>query len=171
MATLWTSKSVEETVFKLKSGQDHIDLSAFYERKIDLKASNVLFQLTPEEDAEFDKCSDDIEYFVSTYCKFLTDYGQQTVTLRDFQGDILNDIGEEVWLPKLDLFGPKVQNYILMASRQTGKCFFNTNINIKNTKTNTIKKINIEQFYYSIKPKSIISIIKSSLYKFYHYLS
>jgi hypothetical protein len=171
MATLWTSASIEETIYKLRSGQDHIDMSAFYERKIDLKASNILFELTLEEDDEFEKCSDDIEYFVENYCKFLTDKGQQTVDLRDFQRNILTDVGSEIWLEDLDMFGPKVQNYILMASRQTGKCLFNTSINIKDNKTNEIKKINIEQLYIKSSPKTTLSKIKSCLYSFYSYLS
>jgi len=56
MATLWTTKSIEETILKVKSGVDKIDLSAFFERRLDLKASTVLFQLTTEEQDEFDKC-------------------------------------------------------------------------------------------------------------------
>jgi hypothetical protein len=119
-STIWTTEAVNEALEKLRFGES-IDSTCFHERDFELKAQNIFFQLTPDEEAEFVKCSDDIAYFVETYCKFMTDYGRQTVELRDFQSDILNTLGEEVWLPDLSDFGPKVRNYILMASRQTGK--------------------------------------------------
>jgi hypothetical protein len=117
---IWTTDLVNETIQKLRQGAD-IDLGCFYGRNPELKAPNILFQLSHEEEAEFIKCADDIEYFVETYCKFLTDKGRSTVLLRTFQREILNTLGEELWLPDLEEFGPKVRNFILMASRQTGK--------------------------------------------------
>jgi len=120
VATIWTTEKVNEALEKLRFGEP-IDSTCFHERDYELRAQNIFFQLTPEEEAEFVRCSQDIEYFVENYCRFMTDYGRQTVDLRDFQADILNTLGEEVWLEDLDDFGPKVRNYILMASRQTGK--------------------------------------------------
>lgn len=117
---IWTTDRVTNALNQLRLG-DEIDDSCFHGRDPELKAANILFQLTEDEEDEFIRCSNDIEYFVEKYCKFLTDYGRRTVTLRDFQRDILNTVGEEVFLPNLDDFGPKVRNYILMASRQTGK--------------------------------------------------
>lgn len=117
---LWTTKTVIETTQKLRQGAN-VDLGCFYDRNPELKAPNLLFQLTPEEEQEFIKCSSDIEHFVESYCRFLTDRGRDVVNLRDFQRDILNTLGEEEWLDFLDDVGPKVRNYILMASRQTGK--------------------------------------------------
>lgn len=117
---VWNTQLVNETLEQLRYSAE-VDLDCFHQRDPELKADNVLFQLTHEEEQEFIKCSQDIEHFVSTYCQFLTDYGRQTVDLRDFQRDILNTIGEEVWLEDLEDLGPKVRNYILMASRQTGK--------------------------------------------------
>ena len=116
----WTTESVNETIEKLRQGAD-IPLDCFFERNIELKAPNILFQLTEEEVQEFIKCSNNIEYFVETYCKFLTDKGRTTVTLRDFQRDILNTLGEEIWIESLKEFGPKVKNYLLLSSRQNGK--------------------------------------------------
>ena len=98
-----------------------MDLSCFHERDFELKGQNIFFQLIHEEEQEFIKCSQDVEYFVESYCRFLTDEGRRTVELRDFQGDILDTIGEEIWIPKINDFGPKNRNYILMAARQTGK--------------------------------------------------
>ena len=51
----------------------------------------------------------------------MTDWGLSTVDLHPYQEEILEDIGEEVWLEDIQEFGPAVRNYILMASRQTGK--------------------------------------------------
>jgi len=117
---IWTTEIINQTLEQLRYGAD-VNLDCFHQRDPELKADNVLFELTAEEEAEFIKCSQDIDYFVETYCQFLTDYGRQTVTLREFQKDILNTVGEEIWLDDLEDLGPKVRNYILMASRQTGK--------------------------------------------------
>ncbi len=117
---IWTTDLVNETLERLRYSAE-VDLDCFHQRDPELKADNVLFQLTHEEEQEFIKCSQDIVYFVATYCQFLTDYGRQTVPLRDFQEEILNTIGEEVWVEDLGDFGPAIRNFILMASRQTGK--------------------------------------------------
>lgn len=117
---IWNTEIVLETIQKLRQGI-YIDLGCFFERNSELKAANILFQLTNEEEQEFIKCSSDIEYFVETYCQFLTDKGRTTVLLRDSQKDILNTLGEEKWFPSLEDVGPVVRNFILMAARQTGK--------------------------------------------------
>jgi hypothetical protein len=117
---IWTTDLVNETLERLRYSAE-VDLDCFHQRDPELKADNVLFQLTHEEEQEFIKCSQDIVYFVATYCQFLTDYGRQTVPLREFQEEILNIVGDEVWIDDLGDLGPKVRNFILMASRQTGK--------------------------------------------------
>jgi hypothetical protein len=117
---IWNTQLVNETLEHLRYAAD-VNLDCFHERDPELRADHILFQLTNEEEEEFNKCSQDVEYFIEKYCRFLTDYGRITVTLRDFQRDILNTLGEEVWIEELQDFGPKVRNYILMASRQTGK--------------------------------------------------
>jgi len=117
---IWTTDSVLSALDRLSIGEE-INDSCFHRGDPELKAENILFQLTPKEEDEFILCSQDVTYFVEKYCKFLTDYGRQTVQLRDFQADILDTLGEEVWIENLEDFGPKVRNYILMASRQIGK--------------------------------------------------
>ena len=117
---IWNSDLVGRTLEKLRYGAE-VNLSCFHERDPELKASNILFQLTPREEEEFIKCSEDIEYFVSVHCRFLTDLGRMIVDLRPYQEDILSTIGEEEWIEELGDFGPKVRNYILMAARQVGK--------------------------------------------------
>ena len=165
-STIWTTKSVNKTLEQLRFGAD-VNLDCFHQRDPELKANNVLFQLSEEEEAEFIRCSQDIDYFVEKYCQFLTDYGRKTVDLRDFQKDILNTIGEEVWIEDIEDFGPKVRNYILMASRQTGKCLSpNVKIRLKNTKHSEIIEIPIYLIYNRLsRKKSILSRIKFLLYK------
>lgn len=117
---IWNTKSVNENIQKLRQGAD-VDLGAFHERNPELKAANIIFQLTPEEEQEFIKCSDDIVHFVETYCRFMTDKGRTVVNLRDFQADILDTLGEEIWIEELEDFGPKTRNFILNSARQSGK--------------------------------------------------
>lgn len=119
-STVWTTDKVNRSLESLRIGGT-IKSTCFHEGDFELKGYNVLFQLTDDEADEFLKCSQDVQHFVETYCRFLTDEGRRTVKLRDFQADILKEIGDEVWLPRLEDFGPKNRNYILMSSRQTGK--------------------------------------------------
>jgi hypothetical protein len=111
---------VEEVKESLRYG-NITDLSCFHERDVELKGGNILFKLSQQEYEEFELCSTDINYFVQKYCRFMTDSGRTTVTLRKYQTDVLDVLGEEHYIPSLDEMGPKVRNFILMASRQTGK--------------------------------------------------
>lgn len=175
--TIWTTEKVKESMDKLRLGEQ-IDSTCFHERDLDLRAQDIFFQLTHQEEDEFVKCSQNIEYFVENYCRFVTDYGRQTVVLRDFQEDILKTLGRETWIEKLQDFGPEVRNYILMASRQTGKCVsFDTKITIKNRISGKINEITIGNLYnltlqsQNIKKLSfkqiVILKIKGFLYSIY----
>jgi hypothetical protein len=117
---IWNTQIINETLENLRYGAD-VNLSCFHERDPELKGDNILFQLTHEEEQEFIKCSQDVKHFVEKYCRFLTDYGRKVVDLREFQRDILDTLGGEIWIDALNDFGPRVKDYILMASRQTGK--------------------------------------------------
>lgn len=164
--TIWTTKSVEETIAKYRSGQD-VDLSFFHERNTSLKGKDVSFQLTPDEKDEFLRCSMDISYFVGKYCKFLTDKGQTTVQLHKYQKDILSIVGEEVFDEELEDFAPAARNFILMAARQTGKCFSPlTKITLKNAKNAKIIKTSANNLHIMIdRNKNIVSRIKNYLYR------
>ena len=170
---MWTSRLVEQAKEKLRHNLD-ADLSCFHEKDIELKGGRILFQTTPEEVAEFTKCSMDINYFVEKYCRFLTDKGRQTVQLRKYQTEILDDLAEEDWNDKLDDVGPKNRNYILMSSRQTGKCFFDGEVEIKNKNNNFVEKVSINLLYLikkqSVGHLSFIENIKFFLYKLYNLL-
>jgi hypothetical protein len=98
-----------------------VEMSCFHHSDIELKAANLLYQLTPEEIDEFHKCSQDIIYFVEKHCKFLTDKGRRLVDLRIYQDKILKILSKESFNKKLEDYIPDNRNIIIMASRQTGK--------------------------------------------------
>lgn len=120
-STIWSTERIGSTLERIRKGDNDINMSCFHERDVELRARKLIFQLTPEENEEFEKCSTDIVHFVESHCKFMTDYGRILVELRDFQEEILSTLGEEIWDEELDDFSPAVRNYILMSSRQTGK--------------------------------------------------
>ena len=136
--TIWTTELVDQTLEKLRYGMD-VDVGCFHEKDIELKAGKILFKLTQEELAEFQKCSGDIIHFVSKYCRFMTDAGRTTVKLRDFQREILEELSEEEWKQEIQDIGPVARDYILMAARQTGKCFFNSDVEIQEKNLSKIK--------------------------------
>jgi len=117
---VWNSQLVAQTLEKLRMGMD-ADLSCFHHQDIELKTSNLLYQLTEEEVDEFDKCSKDIVYFVEQYCKFLTDKGRHTVNLRPYQKKILRALAKEKFIEELGDMGPEIRNLIMLQSRQSGK--------------------------------------------------
>ena len=118
---IWTSAMVDQTVDKLRFGME-VNMGCFFKNDIELKDGGILFKHTKEEIEEFQRCGTDIVYFVENYCKFLTDKGRALVQLRDFQQDILNELGDvDHFDEELEEWIPKYQDYILMAARQTGK--------------------------------------------------
>lgn len=166
--TVWTTQLVEQTKEKLRYGIQ-ADMSCFHDRDIELKGGKILFKLDTDEVAEFVKCSQDISYFVSKYCRFMTDKGRTTVKLRDYQYDILDELSEESWNDKLDDMAPKYRNYILMAARQTGKCLFNSNIEISSSDLSKIEKIPINLLYYIHKERlTFLEKLKFKLMKLYN---
>lgn len=145
--TIWNSNLVLQTLEKLRMGIPGTDLSCFHVGDIELKAADILYQLTPEEIEEFHKCSHDIVYFVEQYCRFLTDAGRKVVKLRPFQKTILRALAEEIYSEKLEEFLPEIRNLIMMQSRQSGKCLFDGLITLQWPNGN-IYKIPINLFYY-----------------------
>ena len=117
---VWNSILVQQTLEKLRMGIS-VEMSCFHNSDIELKAGNILYQLTPEEIDEFHYCSQHIVYFVEKYCRFLTDTGRKTVKLRDYQKKILNILSKETYNKKIEEIVPEVRNFIMMQSRQSGK--------------------------------------------------
>lgn len=168
---IWTSQSVEEVKENLRFGIE-TDLSCFHNRDVELKGDNILFKLSPAEYAEFEKCAGDISYFVEHYCRFMTDAGRTTVSLRKYQTEILSTLGEQRYISQLDDMGPKVRNFILMASRQTGKCLVNIILSLKNDNDND-QSFNhlMDLLYYENKEKlSLLERIKYNLIKLHNFI-
>ena len=165
---VWNSVSVQQTLDKLRMGMQ-VNMSCFHESDIELKAANLLYQLTQEEIDEFHRCSNDIIHFVETYCRFLTDAGRKTVGLRTYQKNILIALSKEEYSLKLDDLIPVVRNLIMMQSRQSGKCLFNADIILLYPDGNTYK-VPIQLFYYMMKKEklTLLEKIKIKLLMIYH---
>ncbi|MCK9446511.1 hypothetical protein M0Q50_06530 [bacterium] len=140
------------------------DLSCFHGTDIELKAGNILYQLTKEEADEFDLCSHDIIYFVEKYCRFMTDAGRKVVHLRKYQIKILKSLAKEEYSEAYEDLIPIIRNMIMMQSRQSGKCFFDGLVTLQWPNGN-IYKVPINIFYYMKKGKlNLLERIKVKLY-------
>jgi len=117
---IWNSASVQHTLDKLRMGIP-ADLGAFHQGDIELKAANLLYQLSQDEVDEFHKCSEDIIHFVEKYCRFLTDTGRRTIKLREYQKRILLALSIETYSEKFKELIPDIRNLIMMQARQSGK--------------------------------------------------
>ena len=144
---IWNSALIQQTLEKLRMGIP-VNMSAFHFQDIELKAGEILYQLTPDEVDEFHKCSNDIMYFVEKYCRFLTDTGRKIVKLREYQKKILIALAKEEYSDKFSMLIPAIRNLIVMASRQSGKCFFNGDIIIQDKTSQQEIKIPINLLYY-----------------------
>ena len=162
-----------------------IPYDAFYQRDLNLKASNIVFEMTPEEYEEYNKCYEDPLYYISHYCKFLTQDDYQLVKLRPYQERVIKIVTEEKFIDaSCETLGPKNRNVIWLSARQSGKCcFYNSLISIANRSkksclsTSYPKKISIGNKYNKAKQDIIyrksnfkqkfISKLKSLLYKIY----
>lgn len=117
---IWNTEMVEDAAEKINNGfvLSRLD-NPFFEKVVGLRSSGLTFKMTPEEQEEYIKCAIDIHYFAKTYCYIKGEDGQPIIIpLRDYQNEILDNF-----------FNNRFN--ILMASRQTGKCFsFNTIISI-----------------------------------------
>lgn len=118
--TIYTTFKIEQLIKDLGKGLV-VDVAPFYHGDINLRDAGVIFKYTDEELRELQKCAQDPIYFISTYCKFVNDKGRTTVTLRDYQKDIISMLGDEVYDPEIDEMKPKNKHNILLQSRQSGK--------------------------------------------------
>jgi hypothetical protein len=118
--TVYSTKLINQLIDDRSKGYE-IPYDAFFQRDLDLRAPNLVFDMTPEEAEEYQKCYDDPLYYVTHYCKFQTDNDYQLVQLRPFQENVIKIVTDEVWIPKLDDYGPKNRSIIWMAARQSGK--------------------------------------------------
>lgn len=148
-----------------------VDAEPFFPFDNELRNANVTFEMTPEEEEEWFKCSGDAEYFIEKYCKFMTDNGRRTVKLRDYQKKIINAVTSEHYDEGVDEFVPNNREVVLLASRQVGKCIFplatcqvgNFNADMSNSK----REYMIDIFDKYKKRGGILHFIKRCLLKIY----
>lgn len=139
-----------------------IDTGAFYLGDLELRNNNIVFEYTDEEIEEFQRCAADPVYFIKNYCKFQTDLGRKLVKLYPFQEDMIHMICDEHFSEDVGEMVPDNRNCITMAARQCGKCIlFNTTINTKDNPEV------IQDIYFKNSKGTILSKIKSFLYKIY----
>ena len=117
---IYTTEIIEQIIEDYKNGYEY-DTTPFKEGDIELRAPNISFEYTPEELMEFQKCMENAEYFIETYCKFQTDKGRQSVKLRDYQKDIINTVSAQHFDESIGEMVPDNKNVCIMASRQIGK--------------------------------------------------
>ena len=146
-STVYSSAKIKEILDNRTSGYEP-DMTPFYENDYDFRAPNLLFQLTPEEEEEWLKCSTDCLYFITHYCKFQTDHGRTLVKLRDYQKRFIHLLGDEVWSYDVGEFVPKERYLIGLMSRQLGKCFDLQTISVKTSKKSKILEMNKEKFSF-----------------------
>lgn len=152
-ARIYSTKIIDEIMEDRKRGFIG-DTDPFFEGEVEFRAANILFQLTDEEKAEWEKCAIDPIYFIEKYARFMTDRGRRTVVLREYQKKFIHLIGDEIWDDDLDISLPKSRNCISMMSRQLGKtttvsayfawymCFHNDrNLAVVANKEKTAKEI------------------------------
>lgn len=120
---IYSTQSIEQLIADRNQGYD-IDFEPFFMRDVDLRASNIPFKMTDEELEEYQKCYDDPIYYAETYAKFMTDHGLSTVSLRDYQRNVISTVTSEDYDPDDDLILPINRNIVWMSARQSGKCHF-----------------------------------------------
>ena len=106
-AVVWTSESLQVAVEGIRVGKKLV-ANPFYENNIKLLKGDLVFNMTDEEIAEWQKCKDDIIYFSNTYCKLMTPEGIQNVEMRNYQEDYLRHLEKN----RLSIF---------LSCRQSGK--------------------------------------------------
>jgi hypothetical protein len=108
---IWTSEKVNKLLEDFENGLIDIKSvknSPFKDNDPAWKKANLVFEYTPEEMAEIERCKADPIYFANKYCQVMTENGIDIISLRDYQEEIINSF-------KANRFN------ILMASRQIGK--------------------------------------------------
>ena len=108
---IWTSAKVQKLLDDFENGGIDIKTiknSPFKDNDPAWKKPNLVFEYTPEEMEEINRCKADPIYFANKYCQVMTENGIDIIRLRDYQEEIINSF-------KANRFN------ILMASRQIGK--------------------------------------------------
>ena len=109
-AIQWTSSILDVAVKGLGKGK-RLVANPFYENNVKLLKPDLVFVRTKEEVDEWNKCAEDILYFIETYAKTMTPLGIRNITLRDYQKRYLQLLLDH-------------QLTIYRAARQSAKCAF-----------------------------------------------
>lgn len=164
---VYTTASINQILEDINKGKKP-DLTPFYHGKKELRDNGITFERTEEEDEEYKKCSMDCVYFVSHYVKFRNDKGFTLVKLRDYQEEVLHMMSDEVWDEELQDVRMKNRRIILLQSRQTSKCFTQSNnLTCKATKQmlnlpyNNKKKYNIKNYIWDHIKKFVNTVVKN----------
>lgn len=148
---IWSTKHVNTALNGIEEGYE-LKISPFYERDINYRKGELLFEYTDEEISEIKKCAKDVIYFANNYAYTMTDHGMKQIILRDYQEDILKRYQSN-------------KEVVFMASRQIGKChFFDSQVVVKNTRNDVVQNIEIYKLY---KPQTFLERLKHFLYKLY----
>ena len=119
--------------------QQMTNKSRKYLGNANLKASGVKINFSDKQVEEYMRCSNDPIYFINNYVKIVSlDKGTIPFGLYPFQEQLVNTIHDNRFC-------------IAKMSRQSGKCFYNGKIRVRNKKTGEIKEIDIGEFYNSFK--------------------
>lgn len=88
----WSTKKVQELLWKVEEeGLDYKSVdNPFHDGDPELKRANLLWEYSPDEILEMQKCAKDVVYFAK-YCRVMTDDGLMYVKLRDYQESVLRE--------------------------------------------------------------------------------
>jgi len=88
----WSTKKVNELLWRVEEeGLDYKSVdNPFHDGDPEMKRANLLWEYTPEEILEMQKCAKDVVYFAQ-YCRVMTDDGLMYVKLRDYQQSVLRE--------------------------------------------------------------------------------
>lgn len=109
-SNIWTTKKIEIYDKLADTGEnDTLELpSPYVTGMYGVRKAGIFFEMTPEEQEEYNRCKDDPVYFSEKYCYTMTDKGLANVTLRPYQRKIIQKYNDNRFC-------------IFLASRQTGK--------------------------------------------------
>ena len=71
-----------------------LNTTPFYEKDINYKKANMLYDFTEEEIEEYQKCANDAVYFTNKFAFSMTDDGVRQIKLRDYQIEVLKSFQE-----------------------------------------------------------------------------
>lgn len=147
---VWNTEKMNAVRKALERGEYIEGQNPFFEKNLDLKKDNLIFDYTEEELQEFVKCKNDILYFAEKYCKIKNELGQyEHFKLREYQKNVLTNFADNRFV-------------VYCSARQSGKCYIYQGLTEINGRL-----IPIGELYDSNKKQTFLSKIKKVLYSIY----